>query len=107
MMKAGDEIILVHRPDEEVRVGESLILKEPSGRGLLVQVIEENLVDLPGILEDTLRREAISRSVSVVEVQTEPVKDVMDMVQNMKASRAKIRKEVMFEGGSVTYRPWS
>ena len=107
LMKAGDEIILVHRPDEEVRVGESLILKEPSGRGLLVQVIEENLVDLPGILEDTLRREAISRSVKVVEVQTEPVKDVMDMVQNMKASRAKIRKEVMFEGGSVTYRPWS
>ena len=52
--KIGDEVLLVYNPrHESVEVGENIkILDEQKGRGLIVQVIEQSLVDLAGILED-------------------------------------------------------
>ena len=61
--KIGDEVILIYNPRrEKVEVGENIkIIDEKEGRGLLVQVIEQNLVDLTGILEDIIRIESTER----------------------------------------------
>lgn len=59
--KFGDEVYLIYNPGtESVEVGENIkILDDFIGRELIVQVIEQNLVDLAGILEDIIRVESI------------------------------------------------
>ena len=104
LTKAGDEIILIYHPSEQIEVGENLILiEESSQRGLLVQVIEENLVDLPGILEDIVRREAIASRAEVTERTPSEIEKIMLDIRNMKAARTKIRKEI--RNGEIL--PWT
>ena len=104
LTKAGDEIILIYHPSEQMEVGENLILMEESSqRGLLVQVIEENLVDLPGILEDIVRREAIASRAEVTERTPSEIEKIMLDIRNMKAARTKIRKEI--RNGEIL--PWT
>ena len=103
LTKSGDEIYLVYHPDEKIEVGESLeIVDARENRGLIVQVIELNLVDLPGILEDVVRHEAV-RTVRVVEVASGDVQKLMIDVKNMKIAKTKIRYEI--RNGEIV--PWS
>lgn len=104
MTKSGDEVILIYHPSEKIEVGENLILTDrASNRGLLVQVIEENLVDLPGILEDVVRKEAIASRAEVIEHTSAEVEKLLADVRNMKAARTKIRKEIR----NGNFLPWT
>ena len=104
LTKLGDEIIIIYHPSEQIEVGQNLLLEEKlTNRGLLVQVIEENLVDLPGILEDIVRKEAISSKAEVIEYVSPDVERLMADIHNMKAARAKVRKEI--KNGDL--RPWT
>lgn len=93
--KIGDEVVLIYNPRrEKVEVGENIkILDEKEGRGLLVQVIEQNLVDLTGILEDIIRIESMER-ISFEEHAPPEYRTYTFDVKNMKFARAKIRKEL-------------
>ena len=93
--KIGDEVVLIYNPRrEKVEVGENIkILDEKEGRGLLVQVIEQNLVDLTGILEDIIRIESMERMSFEEHAPPEYRRYTFD-VKNMKFARAKIRKEL-------------
>ena len=93
--KIGDEVVLIYNPRrEKVEVGENIkIIDEKEGRGLLVQVIEQNLVDLTGILEDIIRIESMERISSHEHAPPEYGRYTFD-VKNMKFARAKIRKEL-------------
>jgi len=105
--KVGDEIILVYHPKESVEVGENLrIVDKEASRGIVVQVIEQNLVDLPGILEDAVRRESLTKVTVVERTPSEAEKYVVD-VRNMKFARAKIRKELRLLEGAEKLEPWS
>ena len=66
-------------------------------------VIEENLVDLPGILEDIVRREAIASRAEVTERTPSEIEKIMLDIRNMKAARTKIRKEI--RNGEIL--PWT
>lgn len=104
LTKSGDEIYLVYHPYEKIEVGESLeIVNDRENRGLIVQVIELNLVDLPGILEDVVRHEAIRTGFRVVEVASGDVQKLMIDVKNMKIAKTKIRYEI--RNGEIV--PWS
>jgi len=94
--KFGDEVYLIYNPrTENVEVGESIkVLDESIGRGLIVQVIEQSLVDLAGILEDIIRVESIGE-VDVREYTSADYEKYHHDVRNMKFARAKIRKEVI------------
>lgn len=93
--KIGDEIYLVYHPNEKIEVGENLeIVDIREKRGLIIQVIELNLVDLPGILEDIVRQEAIKKEAKVVEVMPSDVKRTLADVKNMKIAKTKIRYEI-------------
>jgi len=104
LTKSRDEIYLVYHPDEKIEVGESLkIVDTRENRGLIVQVIELNLVDLPGILEDIVRREAIRTRAKIEEITSHEVQKILVDIKNMKIAKTKIRYEI--RNGKIV--PWS
>jgi hypothetical protein len=106
--KFGDEVILIYNPrTESVEVGESIkVLDDSIGRGLVVQVIEESLVDLAGILEDIIRVESIGE-VDVHEHVSPEYEKYHHDVRNMKFARAKIRKEIAVSDGLESIVDWT
>lgn len=106
--KIGDEVILVYNPrHESVEVGENIkIADEPRERGLIVQVIEQSLVDLTGILEDIIRTESIERIKIEEHAPPEYEKYRLD-VKNMKFARAKIRKELEIKESQEEIVDWT
>ncbi|MCS7365604.1 MAG: hypothetical protein NDF54_09220, partial [archaeon GB-1867-035] len=105
--KIGDEIYFIYSPKENVEVGDNLkIIDVNVNRGILAQVIELNLIDLPGILTDVLRREVSSSIASLTEIKSNAVEPVID-VRNMRIARAKIRKEILIEHGNEIFSSWS
>ncbi len=105
--KIGDEIYFVYNPNENVEVGDNFkIIDRNVNRGILVQVIEVNLIDLPGILTDVLRREVSSSLVNLTEIKSKVMEPLID-IRNMRIARAKIRKEILFENGVEVFSSWS
>jgi energy-coupling factor transporter ATP-binding protein EcfA2 len=106
--KIGDEVILIYNPrNESVEVGDSIkVLDKSAGRGLIVQVIEESLVDLAGILEDIIRTESIGEIKVETYAPPEYEKYKLD-VRNMKFARAKIRKELKVDDKGESIGDWS
>jgi len=104
LSKSGDEIYLVYHPSERLEVGESLkIIDRAENRGLIVQVIELNLVDLPGILEDVVRYEAVRTRARISEMAPRGLQKLFIDVRDMKIARTKIR----FEIRNNRIVPWS
>jgi hypothetical protein len=93
--KIGDEVILLYNPSkEEVIVGENLLIADSSRKkGILVQVFEQNLVELPGILEELIRKESLAEMKVQEHVPEGYQKFTVDL-KNMKFARARVRKEV-------------
>ncbi len=60
LSKDADEVILLYSTREEVEVGENIKIWDASKkRGVIVQIIELNLADVPGIREDLIRNESV------------------------------------------------
>lgn len=93
--KVGDEVILLYNPSkEEVIVGENLLIADNTKKkGILVQVFEQNLVELPGILEELIRKESLAQMRVQEHIPEGYQKFTVDL-KNMKFARARIRKEV-------------
>lgn len=54
--KEGDVIQLISFPDEQVEKGDYLLIEDQRAKkGLIVQVIDIQFANIPGILEDILR----------------------------------------------------
>jgi len=106
--KIGDEVILVYNPrTEDVEVGENIkVVDQARNRGLIVQVIEEGLVDLTGILEDIIRVESIG-DVEIEEYTSPEYEKYKLDVRNMKFARAKIRKEIRILEGEEIIVDWT
>jgi len=100
--KIGDEVILLYNPSkEEVIVGENLLIADNSRKkGILVQVFEQNLVELPGILEELIRKESLAEMKVQEHVPEGYQKFTVDL-KNMKFARARVRKEVDLEKGEI------
>jgi hypothetical protein len=106
--KYGDEVILIYNPRmENVEVGENIkIVDTEVGRGLVVQVIEQSLVDLAGILEDIIRAESIGE-INVEEYVSADYEQFHQDVRNMKFARAKIRKELTVHDRKENVADWT
>ena len=104
----GEFVILVYNPArEQVRVGENIAVIDRHDRhGVVAQVVENSVPDLPGILLNIIRSEA---------AETEPVrhraKDIAERyhaVENMKYSRARVVRELSIDSqGAIHYERWS
>ncbi len=54
--KEADEVQLIAFPDEHVQKGDYFVIEDPAqSRGLLVQAIDLQYANVPGVLEDILR----------------------------------------------------
>jgi hypothetical protein len=90
----GDIVELVFNPKEEdLRVGESLTVREKDGRrGLIVQVIELRTVNYPSLLREMLELVAEAGATLPGPVEIDPAG--LPEMSNLKLAIAKIRKVV-------------
>jgi hypothetical protein len=103
--KNGDEVLLLYGSREEVEVGENVMVwDDKKKRGLIMQVIEINLADVPGTLEDLIRNESIPAS-KIVENMPTDLKQFIGEVRNVKIAVGKIRKELSGKDQDVI--PWT
>ncbi|MHA1144563.1 MAG: ATP-binding protein [Candidatus Helarchaeota archaeon] len=94
--KKGNELILIYDPvqEKDPEVGTNfLVFDSVTQRGLLVFIIEQNLVNVPGILEELVRTVGFGKVVTTTHVPPELGTYLID-VKNMKFARAKIIKEI-------------
>jgi len=102
----GNIVTLVYNPGREsVEVGDNIvILDHVDKRGVLVQVIEISVPELPGILLEIVRREASSRAPEVYEPSG--LADVKRAVESTKCAVARIMLEVKQVDGELVFERW-
>lgn len=102
---SGSEVLFLYGPREEVEVGENIMVwDEKKERGLVIQIIEINLANVPGILEDLIRNESIPSS-KIIQNMPPDLKQFIGEVRNIKVSTGKIRKEIV--GNDQDIVPWT
>jgi DNA helicase HerA-like ATPase len=103
----GNRVTLVYNPSKEsVKVGDNIvILDRADKRGVLVQVIEISVPELPGILLEIVRGEASSRAPEV----HEPLgyADAKKAVERTQRAVALIMMEVELVDGELVFERWS
>jgi len=98
--KKGDEIYILLRPEEHLRMGECLDIG-----GIIAQVIDIEYATLPGILEHILRKSLLGEPESQEQTQEE-VKDLLDTVADHRLAITKIRgtlKEGKYQHGLTEF----
>ena len=88
LTKQGDDLWIVFSPEEKLRIGDSLKIDD-----IVVQVVDMQFADLPGVLEHILRRSLIPKSETEERIQPE-VKSVIDSLADQKVALAKIRGRI-------------
>ncbi len=83
--KVGDEIRILLRPDEEVRVGDILYIE-----GMVTQVVDIEYANVPGLIEHFLRKSLISGYLENENVDEE-VKGFLDVLADHRVAVTKIR----------------
>uniref|UniRef100_A0A7C4BAR1 Uncharacterized protein n=1 Tax=Thermofilum pendens TaxID=2269 RepID=A0A7C4BAR1_THEPE len=103
----GNVVTLAYNPGREsVEVGDNIaILDRWDNRGVLVQVIEISVPELPGILLEIVRREAASKAPVTHEPQQ--LTDYKQAVESTKLARARIMMEVRRVDSKLVYERWS
>lgn len=85
---------MIHGSQESVEVGQNLkIWDEEKKRGVLVQIIETQLTDIPGMLEDLIRNESIP-SDKITTNMPDDLGQYINDVRDTKIIITKIRKEI-------------
>lgn len=90
--KKGDEIYILLRPEENLRIGECLNIG-----GIVAQVIDIEYATLPGILEHILRKSLLGEP-EVKEQSQEEVRTLLDTVADHRLAIAKIRGRLSKDG---------
>jgi|Deesub1362B_J571_1020462.scaffolds.fasta_scaffold01142_4 hypothetical protein len=102
--KIRDEVWIIYHYEEELEVGDNLlIIEKDEDRGLIALVVEQELINLPGILEDVIRTEMFERSYLIEEYIDEDIKSTLSDVSNIKLAKAKIKME--YRNGELY--PWT
>lgn len=83
--KKGDEIYILCRPDESLRIGDCLNVG-----GIIAQVIDVEYATLPGILEHILRKSLLGRAETEEHIQQE-AKTFLDTLSDHRLAITKIR----------------
>jgi len=88
LTKEGDELWIVYSPEEKLRLGDSLNIDD-----IVVQVVDIQYADLPGVLEHILRKSLIAKSEVKEHIQPE-VRSVIDSLADQKLAITKIRGRI-------------
>jgi len=108
LMIEGDSVVLVYNPlREQVEVGENImIIDRGDRRGILVQIVEISVPDLPGILLNIIRKEA--SEVEVIKHASREASERYHAVENMKYTRARVTRQLIADkDGNITFSMWT
>ena len=105
--KEADEVQLIAFPDEHVQKGDYFVIEDPAqSRGLLVQAIDLQYANVPGVLEDILRDVMTDGELSGEDVDPLNISSQVDALKDTKLAVCKIRGTIAQDGSLSPSTSW-
>src|ERR1700704_6059486 len=96
--KEADEVQLIAFPDEHISKGDYFVIEDPAqSRGLLVQIIDLQYANVPGILEDILRDVMTDGELSGEDMDPLNISSEVDALKDTRLAVCKIRGTITGE----------
>src|SRR3989441_206454 len=105
--KEADEVQLIAFPDEHVQKGDYFVIEDPAqSRGLLVQAIDLQYANVPGVLEDILRDVMTDGELSGEDVDPLNISSQVDALKDTRLAICKIRGTIAQDGTLSPSTSW-
>src|SRR5215472_10078713 len=105
--KEADEVQLIAFPDEQVHKGDYFVIDDPGqSRGLLVQAIDLQYANVPGVLEDILRDVMTDGELSGSDVDPLNISSQVDALKDTRLAVCKIRGTIAEDGALSPSTSW-
>jgi len=105
--KEADEVQLIAFPDEHVQKGDYFVIEDPAqSRGLLVQAIDLQYANVPGVLEDILRDVMTDGELSGQDVDPLNISSQVDALKDTRLAVCKIRGTIAQDGSLSPSSSW-
>jgi len=105
--KEADEVQLIAFPDEHVQKGDYFVIEDQSqSRGLLVQAIDLQYANVPGVLEDILRDVMTDGELSGEDVDPLNISSQVDALKDTRLAVCKIRGTIAQDGSLSPSTSW-
>jgi len=105
--KEADEGQLIAFPDEHVQKGDYFVIEDPAqSRGLLVQAIDLQYANVPGVLEDILRDVMTDGELSGEDVDPLNISSQVDALKDTRLAVCKIRGTIAQDGSLSPSTSW-
>jgi uncharacterized protein len=105
--KESDEVQLIAFPDEQVHKGDYFVIEDPAqSRGLLVQTIDLQYANVPGVLEDILRDVMSDGELSGEDVDPLNISSQVDALKDTRLAICKIRGTITQDGSLSPSTSW-
>ncbi len=105
--KEGDEVQLIAFPDEHIQKGDYLLIEDPGlAKGLLVQTIDLQYANVPGVLEDILRDVMTDGELAGQDIDPLNISSEVDALKDTRLAICKIRGTITEDGGLSPSTSW-
>src|SRR2546422_2503091 len=105
--KEGDEIQLIAFPDEQIQKADYFLIEEPgASRGLLVQVIDLQYANVPGVLEDLLRDVMTDGELAGEDIDPLNISREVDLLKDTRLAVCKVRGTINEDGAISPSTSW-
>ncbi len=105
--KEADEVQLIAFPDEHIQKGDYFVIEDPAqSRGLLVQAIDLQYANVPGVLEDILRDVMTDGELSGEDVDPLNISSQVDALKDTRLAVCKIRGTIAQDGSLSPSSSW-
>ncbi len=105
--KEGDEVQLIAFPDEQVHKADYFLIEDPAAsRGLLVQVIDLQYANVPGVLEDILRDVMTDGELDGKDVDPLNISSEVDALKDTRLAVCKVRGTINHDGSLTSSTSW-
>jgi DNA helicase HerA-like ATPase len=105
--KEADEVQVIAFPDEHVQKGDYFVIEDPAqSRGLLVQAIDLQYANVPGVLEDILRDVMTDGELSGEDVDPLNISSQVDALKDTRLAVCKIRGTIAQDGSLSPSTSW-
>src|SRR3989454_1874320 len=105
--KEGDEVQLIAFPDEQVHKADYFLIEDPAlSLGLLVQVIDLQYANVPGVLEDILRDVMTDGELDGKDVDPLNISSEVDALKDTRLAVCKVRGTINQDGSLTSSTSW-
>src|SRR5438309_11000267 len=105
--KEADEVQLIAFPDEHVNKGDYFVIEDQAqSRGLLVQAIDLQYANVPGVLEDILRDVMTDGELSGEYVDALNISSQVDALKDTRLAVCELRGTIAQDGSLAPRSSW-